>query len=158
MEKHIQLTQITPVEIPQHASACLSKQTTITTVKPTKESMAWKDHVDQPIKFLLQLAYSANKGLRWRKKRLGLVESDGQDERFRQCLLSKYLSLKAYFQVERRRYRRMHPTSIQREEMMVSGQVKLKAAIHTPVLTFVTLLGTCQSTCCAPLNVDIIEL
>jgi hypothetical protein len=31
--------------------------------------------------------------------------------------------------------------------MMVSGQIELNAAIHTLSLTFVTLLGTFQSTC-----------
>jgi hypothetical protein len=30
----------------------------------------------------------------------------------------------------------MHPTSIRREEMMVSGQVKFNATIHTPLLSF----------------------
>jgi hypothetical protein len=58
-----------------------------------------KEYVDKPIKFLLQSAYSVNKGLRWRRKQLGLAESDVKDERFRQCLLSNYLSLKAYLLV-----------------------------------------------------------
>jgi hypothetical protein len=38
--------------------------------------MTRKDHVDQQIKVLLHLAYSANKGKRWRRKQLGLVDSD----------------------------------------------------------------------------------
>jgi hypothetical protein len=72
---------------------------TINTVKPTKEPMTRKDHVDQPIEFILQTAYSANKALKWRRKQVGLVASDVQVERFRQCILSGYLLLKAYFQV-----------------------------------------------------------
>jgi hypothetical protein len=58
-----------------------------------------KDHIDKSIELLLQYAYSSNKGLRWRRKQLGLVACDIQDERFRQCLLSNYLSLKAYLLV-----------------------------------------------------------
>jgi hypothetical protein len=58
--------------------------------------MPRKDHVDQPIKFLLQSAYSANKGKRWKRKELGVVDRDVKNEKFRQCLLSNYLSLKAF--------------------------------------------------------------
>ena len=58
-----------------------------------------KKYVDKPIEVLLQYAYSANKGLRWRRKQLELVASDVQNEPFRQCLLSNYLSLKAYLLV-----------------------------------------------------------
>jgi hypothetical protein len=47
----------------------------------------------------------------------------------------------------------MHPTSIGREGMMVSGQIEFNAAIDTPLLTFVTPLGTCQSTCRATFNI-----
>ncbi len=56
----------------------------------------------KPIEFRLQSAYAASKGLRWRRKQLGLAESDVKDERFRQCLLSDYLSLKAYLLVTKR--------------------------------------------------------
>jgi hypothetical protein len=66
----------------------------MTTVKPTKEQMTREDHVDQPIKILPQSAYSANKHYRWRRIQLGLLASDVEDERFRQCLFSDYLSLK----------------------------------------------------------------
>jgi hypothetical protein len=64
---------------------------------------ARKDYIDKPIELLLlvQSTYSSKKGLRsWRRKQLGLlVACDIQDERFRQCLLSDYLPLKAYLQV-----------------------------------------------------------
>jgi hypothetical protein len=97
IEKHVELTRITPREIPQHACARPPKRTTIATIPPTTEEpmTTKKEYVDKPIEFLLQSAYSANKGLRWRRKQLGLAESDVKDERFRQCLLSDYLSLKA---------------------------------------------------------------
>jgi hypothetical protein len=98
IEKHVELTRITPSEFPHHACARPPKQTTIATIPPPTEEpmMTRKEYVDKPIKFLLQSAYSANKGLRWRRKQLELAESDVKDERFRQCLLGDYLSLKAY--------------------------------------------------------------
>jgi hypothetical protein len=104
MEKHVELTRITPREIPHHACARPPKRTTITTTPPpTEEPMTTrKEYVDKPIEFLLQSAYSANKGLRWRRKQLGLAENDVKDERFRQCLLSDYLSLTAYLLVMKR--------------------------------------------------------
>jgi hypothetical protein len=101
IKKNIELTRITPVQIPQHASVLRPpKRTTIATITPPTEEtmMARQEYIDKPIKLLLQLAYSTNKGLRWRRKQLGLVGSDVKDERFRQCLLSDYLSLKAYLQ------------------------------------------------------------
>jgi hypothetical protein len=52
----------------------------------------------------------------------------------------------------------MHPTSIGREKMMVSGQIEFNAAIHTPLLTFIRSLGTYQSTCGATFNVDLTVL
>jgi hypothetical protein len=61
--------------------------------------MTRNDHVNKPIEVLLQSAYSANKGPRWRKKQLGLMDIDVQNDRFRQCLLSDYVSLKAYLLV-----------------------------------------------------------
>jgi hypothetical protein len=61
--------------------------------------MARQEYIDKPIKLLLHSAYSTNKGLRCRRKQLGLVGSEVKDERFRQCLLSNYLSLKAYLQL-----------------------------------------------------------
>jgi hypothetical protein len=95
IEKHVKRTRITPVQIPQHACVCPPKQTTIATLPPpTQEPRT--DYIDKPIESLLQSAYSSNKGLRWRRKQLGLVACNIQDQRFRQCLLSDYLSLKAY--------------------------------------------------------------
>jgi hypothetical protein len=100
IEKHIELTQITPVQIPQHARVRPPKRTTVATMPPsTEESMTRNDHVNKPIKVLLQSAYSANKGPRWRRKQLGLMDIDMQNDRFRQCLLSDYVSLKAYLLV-----------------------------------------------------------
>jgi hypothetical protein len=103
-EKHIELTRITPIEIPQHARARPPKRTTIATIPPPTEELMTtrKEYIDKPIEFLLQSAYSANKGLRWRRKQLGLAETDVKDGRFRQCLLSDYLSLKAYLLVTKR--------------------------------------------------------
>jgi hypothetical protein len=85
IEKHVELTRITPREIPQHACARPPKRTTIATIPPPTEELVTtrKEYVDKPIEFLLQSAYSANKGLRWRRKQLGLAESDVKDERFR---------------------------------------------------------------------------
>jgi hypothetical protein len=101
MEMCIELTQITPVQIPQHACVHPPKRTIIATKStPTENPMtAGKDYIDKPIESLLQSAYSSNKGLRWRRKQLGLVACDIQDGRFRQCLLRDYLSLEAYLQV-----------------------------------------------------------
>jgi hypothetical protein len=86
IEKRIKFTRITPVQIPQHANVGLPKQITIATKStPTENPMpARKDFIDKPIELLLQSVYSCNKGLRWRRKQLGLVASDIQDERFRQ--------------------------------------------------------------------------
>jgi hypothetical protein len=50
----------------------------------------------------------------------------------------------------------MHPISIVREEMMVSGQVKFNITIHTALLTFAASLGTFQSTCHAIFNIGLI--
>jgi hypothetical protein len=61
--------------------------------------MAKQEYIDKPIELLLHSVYSTNKGLRWRRKQLGLVGSDVKDEKFRQCLLSDYVSLKAYLQL-----------------------------------------------------------
>jgi hypothetical protein len=101
IEKSVELARITPVQIPQHASVCPPRGTTIATIPPPTEEtmMARQEYIDKPIKLLLHSAYSTNKGLRWRRKQLGLVGSDVKDERFRQCLLSDYLSLKAYLQL-----------------------------------------------------------
>jgi hypothetical protein len=86
------------VQIPQHACVRPPKRTTIATLPPPTEEPR-TDYVGKPIESLLQSAYSSNKGLRWRRKQLGLVACDIQDQRFRQCLLSDYLSLKAYLLV-----------------------------------------------------------
>jgi hypothetical protein len=75
MEKHIDLTRITPVPmIPQHAYALSSPQKnkpclTISIKEPTT---TWY-HPDQIIDSILQSAFSANKGgsKRWRRKQLG---------------------------------------------------------------------------------------
>jgi hypothetical protein len=118
IENHVELTRITPREIPQHAGARPPKRTTITTIPPpTEESMTTrKEYVDKPIEFLLQSAYSANKGLRWRRKQLGLAESDVKDERFRQCLFSNYLSLKAYLLVTKRQTQTEAPNQHRKRE------------------------------------------
>jgi hypothetical protein len=88
------------VQIPQHACVRPPKRTTVAAIPPpTEEPMTRNDHVDKPIEVLLQSAYSANKGLRWRRKQLGLMDIDVQNDRFRQCLLSDYVSLKAYLLV-----------------------------------------------------------
>jgi hypothetical protein len=73
METHIELTRISPVEIPQHACGRPPKRTVIASIpfpeQPTR-MMTQQDHKDQPIESLLQSAYSANKGTRWRRKQL----------------------------------------------------------------------------------------
>jgi hypothetical protein len=105
IEKHVELTRITPGQITQHTCVRPPKQTTIATIPPPTEEpmMTRKDYVDKPIEFLLQSAYSANKGFKWRRKQLGLAENDVQNERpLRQCLLSDYLSLKVYLLVTKR--------------------------------------------------------
>jgi hypothetical protein len=102
MEKNGELARITPVQIPQHASVRPPQRTTtITTIPPPTEEtmMARQEYIDKPIEILLHSAYFTNEGLRWRRKQLGLVGSDVKDERFRQCLLSDYLSPKAYLQL-----------------------------------------------------------
>jgi hypothetical protein len=69
IEKHFKLTRITPVRIPQHAHVRPPKRTTAATIPPsTEEPMTRNDHVNKPIEVLLQSAYSANKGPRWRRK------------------------------------------------------------------------------------------
>ena len=100
-EKQVQLTRITPLEIPQHSGGRPPKRTTVASIPSIEETMVTprKDQFDQPIEGLLQSAYSTNKGKRWRRKQLGLEDSDVKDERFRQCLLSDYLSLKVYLHV-----------------------------------------------------------
>jgi hypothetical protein len=138
IEKHVELTRITPVQIPQHACICPPKRTTIVTLPPPTEEQR-TDYIDKPIESLLQSTYSSNKGRRWRRKQSGLVACDIQDQRFRQCLLSDYLSLKAYLLVTKSLSQTNAPsTSIGREEMMVSGQIEFNAAIHTSFLTFAT--------------------
>jgi hypothetical protein len=101
IEKNVELARITPVQIPQHASVRPLQRTTIATTPPPREEtmMARQEYIDKPIELLLHLAYSTKKGLRWRRKQLGLVGSDVKDKRFRQCLLSNYLLLKAYLQL-----------------------------------------------------------
>jgi hypothetical protein len=153
IEKCIELTRITPVQIPQHA-ACIRppKRTTIATKStPTAENplTARKDYIDNPIELLLQSAYSSNKGLKWRRKQLGLVACDIQDGRFRQCLLSDYLSLKAYLQVTK-------PLS----STNASNQHRRRGndGQWAPLLTYETSLGTCQSTCRATFNVGLTVL
>jgi hypothetical protein len=76
MEKNIELAPITPVQIPQHASVRPPRPTTIATIPPPTEEtiMARQEYIDKPIELLLQPAYSTNKGLRWRRKQLGLGE------------------------------------------------------------------------------------
>jgi hypothetical protein len=98
IEKHIELTRITPLQIPQHAFARPPKRTTVTAIPPATEELktARNEFLDKPIEFLLQKAYCANKGPRWRRKQLGLDEIDVRNQRFRQCLLSDYVALKAY--------------------------------------------------------------
>ena len=118
--------------------------------------IAREEYIDKPVELLLQSAYSTNKGPRWRRKQLGLVGSDVKDERFRQCLLSDYLSFKAYLQFTTTQTD--GPNRITREVMMVSGPVKLNATIRTPLLTFATSLGTCQSTCRAAFSVGLAVL
>jgi hypothetical protein len=82
IEKHIELTQITPVQIPQHACIRPPKRTTVATIPPpTEEPMTRNDHVNKPIEVLLQSAYSANKGPRKRRKQLGLMDIDVQNDR-----------------------------------------------------------------------------
>jgi hypothetical protein len=123
IEKHVELTRITPVRIPQHACVRPPKQTTIATIPPPTEEPTTKrkDYADKPIEFFLQSAYSANKGLRWRRKELGLAESDVQNnEQFRQCLLSDYLSLKAYLLVTKRQTQTDAPN--QQRERRNDGQ------------------------------------
>jgi hypothetical protein len=98
IEKHIELTRITPLQIPQHAFARPPKRITIAAIPPATEEpkTARNEFLDKPIEFLLQKAYSANKGPKWRRKQLGLDETDVCNQRFRQCLLSNYVALKAY--------------------------------------------------------------
>jgi hypothetical protein len=70
IEKHVEVTGITPVQIPQHACVRPPKRTTIATLPPPTE-IARRDYIDKPIESLLQSAYSSNKGLRWRRNQLG---------------------------------------------------------------------------------------
>jgi hypothetical protein len=59
IKKCIELTPITPVQIPQHACVRASKRTTIATKStPTENPMMArnKDYIDKPIKLLLQSA------------------------------------------------------------------------------------------------------
>jgi hypothetical protein len=55
--------------------------------------MTQQHHEDQTIDSILQSAFSANKGLRWRRKQLGFVNTDVKSQGFRQCLLSDFFSL-----------------------------------------------------------------
>jgi hypothetical protein len=94
------LLELLQCKSPQHARVRPPKRTTVATIPPsTEEPMTRNDHVNKPIEVLLQSAYSANKGPRWRRKQLGLMDIDVQNDRFRQCLLSDYVWLKAYLLV-----------------------------------------------------------
>jgi hypothetical protein len=52
IKKHVELTRITPVQIPQYACVCPPKRTTIATLPPPTEEPR-TDYIDKPIESLL---------------------------------------------------------------------------------------------------------
>ncbi len=74
------------------------------------------------------------------KKTVGVSGGDVQNKRFRQCLLSDYLLLKAYLQVTKMQTQTQ--TDAPNQHRKSGNNVKFNATIHTPSLTFVALLGT----------------